>query len=382
MKKKTDKRIAGLVLAGGLAERMNRCKVLLPLDGVSALGHITRRMRDSGVGSITVVTGGHEEMVRKEALRLGCSAVFNPAHESGMYSSVISGVKALSDDTLSFLLIPADIPLVKPATYRALIEAFEESSGSPDVVYPTFRGDRGHPVLMGRAMIGPIMNWYGKNGLRGLLADHPHRSVDVPTADRSILLDMDTPGDYEAMQDYLEFEFCPDEDECAELLRIAGTPARAVRHMRVVAECGMSIADALLDRGKKLNRRLLLSACLLHDLAKGEKYHEAKGAQWLRKRGYTKVAKLVASHKDLPESRGLGEAEILYLADKITDGETVSTLANRLMRMEARFPSGSASMIHTRRRIDRAMSIQHRVEETVGRPLGDILAALSPDGTS
>ncbi|MDR1481024.1 MAG: NTP transferase domain-containing protein [Synergistaceae bacterium] len=377
MKKNGFKHLTAIVLAGGMAERMGVCKVLLPLNGVSALEQITMRMRAAGVGDIVVVTGAREKEVRREAARLGCRAEFNPAFKSGMYSSVLSGVRALPDDVSSFFLLPADIPLVKTATYAALINAFNESSTYADILYPTFRGDRGHPALIGRAMITSILNWHGESGMRGLLAAYAHSYRDVPTGDRSVLLDMDTPEDYAFMREYAEFELFPDADECEELLEIAETPERVVRHARAVTRNGLKIASAVMKHGKRLDMRLVVSACMLHDLAKGQKYHEAKGASWLRKRGYAKVAKIVASHKDLPDRRNIGEAEILYLTDKVTDGEEVSTLENRMKRMEARFQKNSNAAAQARRRINRAISIRGRVEEITGLSLAAILSESS-----
>jgi CTP:molybdopterin cytidylyltransferase MocA len=373
MIKKNGFRITGLILAGGLAERMGECKALLTFGRAgSALEMIVTRMRASGVGSVIVVTGGHEETVREETLRLGCEAFHNPAFKSGMFSSVITGVKALKFGVEAFFLQPVDIPLVKISTYKALIEAWDEGHGAPQIVYPTFMGERGHPPLIGREMIAPILGWTGKRGLQGLLDDCP-RSLDIPTADRAILLDMDTQDDYRRLRRYIRNEKFPDDDECAELLIMAGTPNKIVRHMKVVADCALRIADAYAQNGVKVNTRLLLSGCLLHDIAKGEKDHEARGAHWLRERGYSRVAKLVASHKDLPDKKSSCEAEILYLSDKITDGEAISTLKNRMLRMRERLAPGSESLATARRRIKQAWEIQRKVEKITGRSLDEIV---------
>jgi hypothetical protein len=289
-----------------------------------------------------------------------------------MYSSVLAGVKALGQNTDGFFILPADMPLVKSATYRSLIDAFYESYDSPEAIYPTFLGQRGHPPLAGREMIGPILGWSGERGLSGLL-EKCSRSLDVPTADRGVTLDMDTHEDYNSLLKYAITEKFPDDDECAELLGIAGTPNRVVRHMKAVAASAMRLADALNDSGAHINKRMLASACLLHDIAKGEKEHEARGARWLRERGYSKVADLVASHKDLPEKKSIGEAELLYLADKITDGESVSTLKNRMLRMEARFAPWSDSLEAARRRIKRASEIQKKVEKITGLSIEELL---------
>ena len=375
MKKNDGCRISGLILAAGLSERMGECKALMPMARNSALEVIVTRMRAAGVESITIVTGWHEEAIRREALRLGCDTAFNPAYKTGMFSSVVTGVKALKDSSDAFFLLPVDIPLVKTATYRAMIDAFSEGYGTPEVIYPAFMGERGHPPLIGRELIGPILDWHGRNGLGGLLGERA-RSIDVPTADRAVLLDMDTQNDYKALLLYCMDEKIPDEDECAELLVIARTPKKVTRHTKAVADCAARLAEALAASGVKVNGKLLRSACLLHDIAKGEKDHEAQGARWLRERGYSKVADLVAAHKDLPakmiKASSVSEAEILYLSDKITDGEVISTLQNRMFRVENRFAPKSEALAAAKRRIKQASEIQKKIEKITGRLLDEI----------
>jgi putative nucleotidyltransferase with HDIG domain len=228
-------------------------------------------------------------------------------------------------------------------------------------------------------MTGRILAWGGDGGLRGLLATSG-RGLDVPTADRAVLLDMDTQDDYRDLLRYSMGEKIPDDGECEELLSIAGTPKKVTRHMRAVADCAGRLADALGECGvkAKIDRRLLRSACLLHDIAKGKKDHEARGATLLRERGYSKVASLVASHKDLggrvPKGSPISEAELLYLSDKITDGEVLSTLKNKMLRMETRFAPGSEALAAATRRIRQASDIQKKIEKITGRKLAELLA--------
>ncbi len=373
MKKNGRGPIVGLVMAGGLASRMGECKVLLPVGGKSALEQIATRMREAAVREVVVVTGGYEERIHAEALRLKCRPVYNPAFRSGMFSSVLTGVRALPEETEAFFFLPADTPLIKPFTYRTLIEALCGDDDTPQVVYPTFMGEREHPPLIGRALIDPILRWSGEGGLRGLLESRPHASRDVPTADRGTSLDMDTPGDYAALKTYAEDEWYPDDDECAELLRIAETPERVVRHTRCVADIAARISSALAARGLVLNDRLLRAACLLHDIAKGQKDHEARGAHWLAERGYAEVAAIATTHKDLPEKNFLREPEVLYLADKLSDGDEISSLEARMVRMAIRFSHDAEALKAARHRIARAMEIQKRVENVTGRKAEEIL---------
>jgi putative nucleotidyltransferase with HDIG domain len=290
-----------------------------------------------------------------------------------MFSSVLSGISALSPGVEAFFILPADIPLVKPCTYAAIDEAFRKSIVKPDVVYPSFMGERAHPPLVSSSMIEPILSWHGAFGLHGFFRERAHAVLDVPIFDRASLLDMDTPEDYNRLLAYAKTEFYPDDDECAELLRIANTPERVVRHTRVVANCAMLIADAMSKTGAKIDLRLLRSAALLHDISKGEHDHEARGANWLRNRGYVKASEIVASHKDLPARKKVGEAEILYLADKMTDGTTLLSLESRLTVVTERFQAGSEALEGARRRMASAVLVRKKVEDATGMSIEEIL---------
>lgn len=351
---------------------MGACKVLLPLGGRSALEQIAARMRAAGISDIGVVTGGHEIRVKKEALRLSCRVVHNTDYASGMFSSVLAGVRAFPGDIDAFFLLPADTPLIKPATYKALTDVFTRNMDGYDLLYPVFRGKRGHPPLIGRNMIERILDWSGERGLRGLFETCGVRSVDVATADRSTQLDMDTPDDYAALQAYVETEYYPDDEECLELHVMMGVAENVAGHMKVVTECAMTMANTLVSCGIYVNRRLLSSACMLHDIAKGESGHAEKGGDMLRTRGYEEVAAVVGVHMDLPDDVECLEAEILYLADKMAEGDRVLPLEQRMSRMESRFTHEGEALSAARRRILKAVEIQKRVEHITGKPLAEM----------
>jgi probable phosphoglycerate mutase len=364
--------IAGIILAAGLASRMGRCKPLLPTPDASALETAVSRMRAAAVSTIIVVTGRHGELVSREAIRLGCDVAHNDRYESGMFSSVVTGVRALPPSVGAFFLLPADIPLVKTSTYASLIENFR---GGCDVAHPVFMGERVHPPLISRRLAEPLLGWRGDGGLRGFLASFPHSALDERVADRGASLDMDAPEDYERLLGYTAREFYPDRDECGELLKIAGTPEAVIRHCEAVEGVAGAIVGALARRGAAVEWAPLSSACLLHDVAKAGFDHAARGAKWLEERGYTRVASLVASHSELPDKRDV-EAEILYLADKLTDGTLVTTLDDRMERAEFRWRLDGEALQSARRRIGEAREIQRKLESATGLPMREILEGM------
>jgi len=186
--------IAALILCAGRSTRMGTPKALLPLGAECALERIVRLFRTCGVEKILAVTGHEAERIAPVLTSCGVPCVQNADYDRGMFSSLQTGAERLQGLCRAFFVLPADIPLVRPETLRLLTNAFTE--GKILACRPSLGGRRGHPPLLARELIAPILSFSRPGGLRALLADCPARVVDVACDDPGILLDLDTPEDY------------------------------------------------------------------------------------------------------------------------------------------------------------------------------------------
>jgi molybdenum cofactor cytidylyltransferase len=91
-------------------------------------------------------------------------------------------------------MAPVDLPLVSPATVRAVVEAWERT-GAP-VVRPSYRGRHGHPVLFDARVFQELRAADLSAGARVVVRAHAAESCDVETDDIGALEDIDTPDDY------------------------------------------------------------------------------------------------------------------------------------------------------------------------------------------
>ena len=66
------------------------------------------------------------------------------------------------------------------------------------VIIPSHNGRRGHPTLFPRKIIQEI---FERSSLRDIIAAHAGMIVYENTEDDGVLLDMDTPEDYERILD-------------------------------------------------------------------------------------------------------------------------------------------------------------------------------------
>ena len=106
--------------------------------------------------------------------------------EQGMGASIATGVRA-TPDAAGWLVLPGDLPLIRPQSIQAVAHAL---SGHP-VVVPRVDGQQGHPVGFGRTCRDELLSLRGDQGARKLLG---HHSVHVLVLqDRGCILDVDTP---------------------------------------------------------------------------------------------------------------------------------------------------------------------------------------------
>lgn len=149
----------------------------------------------------------------------------------------------------------------------------------------------------------------------------------------------------------------PEDPEITALLDRAATPEAVRVHGRAVAKCAMALAEGQ----PGIDRELLRAACLLHDIARTEsREHAAKGAALLDRAGWPKLADLVSRHHELG-SEPSQEAKLLFLADKLTLGESEVTLETRFAHSREKCTDAQA-LAAWERRFNEAKEILYGLE--------------------
>jgi molybdenum cofactor cytidylyltransferase len=101
-------------------------------------------------------------------------------------------VQALPADTGGAVFLLADQPQIPATLIRALIA--EHARTLAPVVVPLVNGRRGNPVLFDRSTFPDLLALTGNTGGRALFSRY---AVNwLPWHDASVLLDVDTVGDY------------------------------------------------------------------------------------------------------------------------------------------------------------------------------------------
>ena len=369
-------KLAALILAAGYSSRMGRCKALLPIAGETVVARITATFRAADVetiSTISVVTGHDAEHVEPVARALGVGCVPNPDYARGMYSSVQAGIASLPDDVDACFLLPVDIPLTRAATIAAIADAYAKHPAP--ITYPRFAGRRGHPPMVARALFAEILAGQGDGGLRALLATHQAEAADVDVLDEGVVLDMDTPADYEQLAQLALRRHLPTPAECEAILATRPTSDALHRHGRAVTAVARTLANKLALRGVALDLNLILAASLLHDIAKGEPGHAEVGAALVEHLGYPAVAAVIRQHMALSfDGSSINEAAVVFLADKLVQENRRVTLEQRYAPSFARFAAQPEALQGAQRRFATAHAVQALIERKARAPIDRLLA--------
>lgn len=179
-----------VVLAAGLGSRFEGPihKLQQRLGPLSVLGNTLRCAIESHL-PVVVVTN---QALAAEAATLVAQhdIVVLPDNGTpiGMGHSIAAGVAARANAP-GWLLLPADMPLVQPATLLAVAEALTHHA----VAYAQYQGRRGHPVAFAGELVSELLMLSGDAGARRIVARYPAVGVDVD--DPGVLLDVDTAQD-------------------------------------------------------------------------------------------------------------------------------------------------------------------------------------------
>ena len=186
-------KLGAVVAAAGRSRRMGREKVLLPFGDRAVLECVLSKLAAAGVTETVAVLRPDLPRASEMARRAGARIVVNPRPEEEMLLSIRMGIAGLSPDVDAFFIWPADHPAVSAPTLTELAGA----AGRLRVVLPVHAGRRGHPALVGADLLDAIAAIPPGEGLRHLWRARPDVLVELPVDDSGVLVDLDTPEDYE-----------------------------------------------------------------------------------------------------------------------------------------------------------------------------------------
>lgn len=176
----------GIILAGGFSSRTHNNKMRLEINGKPLITYTIEAIKPF-VNKVIIVTGHYDQDIRnivKEDEKI--SIVYNKDYPTGMFSSVLCGVKEVTED---FFIVPGDIPFINASTYSALLK------GTKPVRYPSYQGKEGHPLFISIRLKESLLSESPQSNLKIWRDRQDKEAIEVN--DKYILKDIDTIEEFE-----------------------------------------------------------------------------------------------------------------------------------------------------------------------------------------
>jgi molybdenum cofactor cytidylyltransferase len=184
------KKICGLLIAAGFSKRMGDFKPLMDYNNNPFIVLITKKLLDV-CENVTIVTG-HKSIEVENTIKFAfiennlfprVKIVINPDYEKGMFSSLQTGLRELTDsDWVLFHFV--DQPFHKEKFYKEFINQIDEEY---DWIQPMHDGKEGHPVIFNHI-------------LRLIRDDGLTKKKKWDCSYPQTLIDFDTPDDLKLFQ--------------------------------------------------------------------------------------------------------------------------------------------------------------------------------------
>ena len=189
------RKVSGVVLAAGPSRRFGDRppKQLVTIDGEPLARRIAGRAVRSKLSEVLMVVGKAADVVERSCRDLEIRFVRNPDFEKGQSLSVRLGLQAIDPEAAAVMFIPVDQPELSTRLMDSLIDCYLRTSAP--IVVPTYRGQRGAPVLFDRQLFAELTGIEGDAGGRQLFPRHESEIIELPLASGEPLRDLDTPAD-------------------------------------------------------------------------------------------------------------------------------------------------------------------------------------------
>ena len=192
-------RLEAIVLAAGAGRRFGGRKLTAIFEGRPLIAGALDAAFAAPVRGVTLATDGDPELAaiaRDHAGVLGREAdlriVVVAEAAEGLGASLRTAITALPDDTEGAFIFLGDMPRIPPQVPQALAQAMDAHS---DLAAPRFDGQRGHPVLFGRAYFAALRTLTGDVGAQRVIAKAGMRVALIDSPDAGVLFDIDRPQD-------------------------------------------------------------------------------------------------------------------------------------------------------------------------------------------
>ena len=188
--------IGVIVLAAGGSSRLGSPKQLVTFRGETLVRQAAKAALESVCDQVVVVVGSYALAMCQELNDLPVTIVENKNWQSGISSSIRSGIEEMmASDLEGVVIMLCDQPFVTARVLNELINSHRKTGRA--IVASTYGTTRGVPAFFAPELFTELASLTKDEGARRIIASHPGKVATVAFPHGAI--DIDTPEDRERL---------------------------------------------------------------------------------------------------------------------------------------------------------------------------------------
>ena len=186
--------VTAILTAAGFSSRMSGYKPLLKWQNTTLIEYQIKTLFDAGVDEVMVVVGYNYKSITPYIENSKASFVINNKFARGRATSIIEGMKFVSPDTTSIMILGVDQPR-NSVIINQLI--YQHSSLDYLITYPSFDGKGGHPIIFSSLLREELMLISEtSSGIRLITEKYKDKINKVEMQEPLVRLDLNTSHEY------------------------------------------------------------------------------------------------------------------------------------------------------------------------------------------
>jgi branched-subunit amino acid aminotransferase/4-amino-4-deoxychorismate lyase/CTP:molybdopterin cytidylyltransferase MocA len=170
--------------------------MLLPWGDTTVIGKVVSTLHTAGVIEPVIVTGRAAPEVKAALEAKPVRWAHNAEYETTeMLQSLQLGIRQLPEQAEALLIVLGDQPQIEADVIQQVIWTFAEHHST--LIIPSYQHRRGHPWLVHKSLWAELLAMPAEATLRQFLNRHADEIEYLNVDTSSVLMDLDTPEDYQ-----------------------------------------------------------------------------------------------------------------------------------------------------------------------------------------
>ena len=190
--------ISAILLAAGQSKRMiNENKLVKKYKNIPLIKYAVDNVLNSSIDELIIVLGYQKEVIKKiidENKKI--KFINNPNFESGIASSIKTGLDNLSKETEAFFICLGDMPNINKEIYNQLIN-LRFNNKDKEIFVPYYQEKQANPILFSKKMKEEIQKIEGDFGAKKIIVDNEKKVFKLSIQDKGVITDFNNINDFE-----------------------------------------------------------------------------------------------------------------------------------------------------------------------------------------